>query len=68
MGILDTLIDFLPFIIVCLIALILDIVLIRGAVKNKQHRVRNIVLAVVVTLIPVAIYAALYIFGMILTG
>ena len=51
-----------------LVALVLVIVLIRGAAKNKEHRVRNIILAIVVTLIPIAIYAGLYIFGRILTG
>ena len=68
MEIKDTLTAFLPFIIICLVALVLVIVLIRGAVKNKEHRVRNIILAIVVTLIPILIYAGLYIFGRILTG
>lgn len=57
-----------PFIIIGLAFIALAVFFIWKAVKNEQHRIRNIVLAIVFALVPVLMYAFLYVLGRVITG
>lgn len=57
-----------PFIIVGVLSVVAAILLIRKAVSEDAHRVRNILLAIALFLVPVLMYGFLYVLGRIITG
>lgn len=56
------------YIIIGLASLVGAVVFLWKAVKNEEHRVRNVILAIVFFLLPIVGYAFLYILGSIITG
>ena len=56
------------YIIIGLASLVGAVVFLRKAIKNEEHRVRNIILAIAFFLLPILGYAFLYILGSIITG
>ena len=57
-----------PFIIVGVLSIVAAIMLIRKAVREDTHRVRNILLAIALFLVPALMYGFLYVLGRIITG
>ena len=56
------------YVIIGLGSLVGAVVFLRKAIKNEEHRARNIILAIVFFLLPILGYAFLYILGSIITG
>lgn len=56
------------YIIIGFAFIIAAVVFMRKAIINEEHRVRNIILAIVFFLLPILGYAFLYILGSIITG
>ena len=56
------------YIIIGLAFIVGAVVLLWKAINNEEHRVRNIILAIVFFLLPILGYAFLYILGSIITG
>ena len=56
------------YITVDLAFIVAAVVFMRKAIINEEHRVRNIILAIVFFLLPILGYAFLYILGSIITG
>ena len=56
------------YIIIGLAFIAAAVVFIRKAVIHEEHRVRNIILAIVFFLLPILGYAFLYLLGSIITG
>ena len=68
MEVLTLIVVLAKYIIIGLASLALAVVFLRKAIKNEEHRVRNIILAIVFFLLPILGYAFLYILGTIITG
>ena len=56
------------YIIIGLAFIVGAVVFLWKAINNEEHRVRNIILAIVFFLLPILGYAFLYILGSIITG